>query len=66
MARRYKIAFAILGFVLAAIADYGVTVALENLGVNEGDAELAGNVVFALAWIIALWLVMRPRRRRAA
>ncbi len=60
-----SLAYILLGFFVAALIDYGVTEALERLGADAGDAELAGKLAFALFWIAAFWLALRRWRKPA-
>lgn len=56
----------VFGSLVAVFANVGVTWALLNAGAGEGDADLAGNIVFALLFGVALWLALRQRPRKEA
>jgi len=65
MARKIAVSllFLLAGFLIAALVDYGVTEAMERFGADAAQAELAGNVAFALFWIAAFWLAWRRWRK---
>ena len=57
--------YILLGFLVAALIDYGVTESLEGLGADAGDAALLGKLTFALFWLAAFWLALRRWRKPA-
>lgn len=65
MARKIAVSllFVLIGFLIAALVDYGVTLAMERAGADAGEAELTGNVAFTLFWIAALWWTWRHWRK---
>lgn len=56
-----KLAIFFIGGLAAVFVNVAVTWALLKTGVSEGDADLAGNIVFALLFAVVLWLALRPR-----
>lgn len=56
-----KLGIFFIGGLAAVFVNVAVTWALLKAGMYEGDADLAGNIVFALLFADVLWLALRPR-----